>query len=276
MPPLAFAVFGHPISHSLSPRIHRAFGEQFGIALEYRAIDATPADFEVAVQQFFADGGRGANVTLPHKTSAFALASTHSAAALRVGTANVLSRTADHQLIADNTDGSGLLRDMTERYGVDLAGRNALLLGAGGAARGIAWNLLDAGVATLTIANRSPAAASALALAIGQPGRVTTCASSALGTAGVYDLIVHATSAGVLGASLDLPRSLVAKNAFCYDLSYGAAVKEFLAWAEAAGAGMAVDGLGMLLEQAADAFALWHGQRPQTEPVYQQLRELHR
>lgn len=274
MPPLAFAVFGHPIAHSLSPRIHRAFGEQLGIALEYRAIDAAPADFAIAVQQFFAGGGRGANVTLPHKAAAFALAQTHAAAASRVGTANVLTRTDAHRLTADNTDGSGMVRDMTERHGADLVGRTALLLGAGGAARGIAWNLLDAGIATLTITNRSSGGADALASAIGQPARVTTCAWSALDTAGPYDLIVNATSAGVLGATLELPRSLVDEGAFCYDLSYGAAANGFLAWANAAGAVQAVDGLGMLLEQAADAFALWHGQRPQTQRVYQQLREL--
>ncbi|MEW5309344.1 MAG: hypothetical protein WDW38_001238 [Sanguina aurantia] len=123
------------------------------------------------------------------------------------------------------------------------------------------------------ITNRSPEAATALASAIAQPLHVTTCAWSALCEAGPYDLIVNATSAGVLGASLELPRSLVGSHAFCYDLSYGAAAKSFIAWAEAAGAAQAVDGLGMLVEQAADAFALWHGQRPQTGAVYQQLRD---
>lgn len=272
MPPLAFAVFGHPISHSLSPRIHQAFAGQFGIALEYRTIDASPEHFRAAVQQFFADGGHGANVTLPHKVAAFALADTHGAAAARVGTANVLTRTTDNRLAADNTDGSGMVRDMTERHGVDLKGRTALLLGAGGAARGVAWDLLDAGVKTLTIANRSSDAASALATATGQPTRAAACAWSALDHAGPYDLIVNATSAGVLGVSLALPDSLVGAGAFCYDLSYGAAAKRFLEWARDAGASQACDGLGMLVEQAADAFALWHGRRPHTEPVYQQLR----
>ena len=276
MLPLAFAVFGHPIAHSLSPRIHRAFAEQFGIALEYRAIDAAPADFIAVVRTFFADGGCAANVTLPHKGAAFLLADRHSAAAARVGTANVLTRAADARLVADNTDGSGMLRDMTERHGATLAGRTALLLGAGGAARGIAGNLLDAGVATLTIANRSAAAAHALAATLGQPARVTACAWDALAGTGPYDLVVNATSAGLLGASLELPPSIVAERAFCYDLSYGAAASGFLAWSNMAGAMQACDGLGMLLEQAADAFALWHGQRPQTEPVYRQLRLLQR
>jgi shikimate dehydrogenase len=272
MQPAQFAVFGHPISHSLSPQIHRAFAQQFGIELDYRAIDAAPDDFAAAVQRFFGDGGRGANVTLPHKAAAFALANRHSEAATRVGSANVLTRLADGGLAAHNTDGDGLVRDLTERHDVDLRGHTALLLGAGGAARGVAWNLLDAGVDTLTIVNRSPNAADELADAIGVPARAHTRYWEDLADIGSYDLIVNATSAGVLGAALQLPFSLIGARALCYDLSYGAAAGSFLAWAQAAGARYAFDGLGMLLETAADAFELWHGQRPDTESVYQLLR----
>ena len=272
MQPAQFAVFGHPISHSLSPQIHRAFAQQFGIELDYRAIDAAPDDFAAAVQRFFDDGGRGANVTLPHKAAAFALANRHSEAATRVGSANVLTRLADGGLAAHNTDGDGLVRDLTERHDVDLRGHTALLLGAGGAARGVAWNLLDAGVDTLTIVNRSPNAADELADAIGDPARAHTRYWEDLADIGSYDLIVNATSAGVLGAALQLPFSLIGARALCYDLSYGAAAGSFLAWAQAAGARYAFDGLGMLLETAADAFELWHGQRPDTESVYQLLR----
>lgn len=272
MQPTQFAVFGHPISHSLSPQIHRAFAQQFGIELDYRAIDAAPDDFAAAVQRFFADGGRGANVTLPHKAAAFALANRHSEAATRVGSANVLTRLADGGLAAHNTDGDGLVRDLTERHDVDLRGHTALLLGAGGAARGVAWNLLDAGVDTLTIVNRSPNAADELADAIGDPARAHTRYWEDLADIGSYDLIVNATSAGVLGAALQLPFSLIGARALCYDLSYGAAAGSFLAWAQAAGARYAFDGMGMLLETAADAFELWHGQRPDTESVYQLLR----
>ncbi|HTH69270.1 MAG TPA: shikimate dehydrogenase [Rhodanobacter sp.] len=272
MQPTQFAVFGHPISHSLSPQIHRAFAQQFGIELDYRAIDAAPDDFAAAVQRFFGDGGRGANVTLPHKAAAFALANRHSEAATRVGSANVLTRLADGGLAAHNTDGDGLVRDLTERHDVDLRGHTALLLGAGGAARGVAWNLLDAGVDTLTIVNRSPNAADELADAIGVPARAHTRYWEDLADIGSYDLIVNATSAGVLGAALQLPFSLIGARALCYDLSYGAAAGSFLAWAQAAGARYAFDGLGMLLETAADAFELWHGQRPDTESVYQLLR----
>ncbi|WEN15492.1 shikimate dehydrogenase [Rhodanobacter sp. AS-Z3] len=268
-----FAVFGHPIAHSLSPRIHQAFAQQFGIELEYRAIDAAPDEFAQAVQQFFAEGGHGANVTLPHKAAAFALADQHSAAATRAGGANVLTRLADGRLAAHNTDGAGMVRDITERHELDLRGHTALLLGAGGAAHGVAWDLLDAGVETLTIVNRSPAAADVLADAIGDPARAHTRYWDDLANIGSYDLIVNATSAGVLGVALQLPGSLIGSRALCYDLSYGAAASSFLSWAKAAGARYAVDGLGMLVETAADAFELWHGKRPETEPVYQTLRQ---
>lgn len=267
-----FAVFGHPIKHSLSPIIHHDFAQQFGIELEYRAIDAAPEDFASAVQRFFEHGGAGANVTLPHKAAAFALARQHSTAAIRVGSANVLTPQADGSLAADNTDGAGLVRDMTERHDVDLRGHNALLLGAGGAARGVAWNLLDAGVQTLTIVSRTAARADALADAIGEPSRARTRYWEDLADIGSFDLIINATSAGVLGQSLQLPFALVGARALCYDLSYGNAAVDFLGWAKAAHARYAFDGLGMLVETAADAFELWHGKRPDTEPVYQSLR----
>jgi shikimate dehydrogenase len=272
MQPAQFAVFGHPISHSLSPAIHQAFAQQCGIELEYRALDASPADFADAVRRFFAVGGRGANVTLPHKAAAFALADQHSVAATRAGTANVLTRLDDGRLAAHNTDGDGMVRDLAERHEVDLRGHDTLLLGAGGAARGVAWPLLDAGVRSLTIVNRSPAAADALADAIGEPARVRTRYWGDLATIGSYDLIVNATSAGVLGVALQLPFALLGSRAVCYDLSYGGAAAGFLDWARAAGARYACDGLGMLVETAAAAFALWHGRRPDTEPVYQALR----
>ena len=271
--PSQFAVFGHPIAHSLSPQIHQAFAQQFGIALDYRTIDAAPADFAEAVRRFFdEEEGRGANVTLPHKAAAFTLASERTQAALRVGTANVLTRLADGRLAAHNTDGAGMVRDLTDRHSIDLRGHDALMLGAGGAARGVAWSLLDAGVATLTIVNRSPDPADALADAIGEPARVHTRYWEDLGNIGSYDLIVNATSAGTLGQSLTLPFSLAASRALCYDLGYGKSAFGFLAWAQAAGARYAYDGLGMLVETAADAFELWHGKRPDTEPVYQSLR----
>jgi shikimate dehydrogenase len=267
-----YAVFGHPVSHSLSPRIHQAFGRQFGLEVDYRAIDAEPAAFEQVVRDFFADRGAGSNVTLPFKARALALADVASVEASRAGAANVLTRLSDGRLAAHNTDGAGMVRDLTERHQLDLRGHDALLLGAGGAACSAAWSLLDAGVQSLTIVNRSPASADALADAIGEPARVHTRYWDDLAGIGGFDLIVNATSAGVLGAAMVLPFSLVASRALCYDLSYGPAAASFLAWARAAGATFAVDGLGMLVEQAAAAFELWHGRRPQTDPVYRMLR----
>ena len=270
---LRYAVFGHPIGHSLSPVIHRAFAQQLGVTLTYDAIDVAADAFADTVHHFFAADGRGANVTLPHKAAAFALADGYTTAARRAGSANVLTRRADGSLAAHNTDGAGLVRDLTERHRLDLRGHTALLLGAGGAARGVVWDLLDAGIGTLTIANRSPAAADALADIIGDPLRVHTRYWADLPRIGSFDLIINATSAGVLGQSLALPAALVGARALCYDLSYGIAASGFLAWAHSAGARYAHDGLGMLVETAADAFELWHGRRPQTDPIYQQLRE---
>lgn len=268
-----FAVFGHPISHSLSPRIHQAFARQFGLELSYQTIDAAPAQFTQAVHEFFAQGGRGANVTLPHKTAAFEMAHERSEAAVRAGTANVLTSLLGGRIAAHNTDGAGLVRDITERHSVDLRGHTALLLGAGGAARGVAWDLLDAGVHTLTIVNRTPETADALADAIGEPARAHTRYWEDLADLGAFDLIINATSAGVLGKSLDLPFAIVGNRALCYDLSYGVAATGFLAWARTAGARYAFDGLGMLIETAADTFELWHGKRPDTDPVYAELRQ---
>ncbi|HUA78814.1 MAG TPA: shikimate dehydrogenase [Dyella sp.] len=271
--PLQFAVFGHPIAHSLSPQIHQAFARQFGIDLAYRTIDAEPSAFADAVKRFFGnDEGRGANVTLPHKAAAFALADERTQAAARAGTANVLTRLADGRLSAHNTDGAALVRDLTDRHDLDLRGHDALLLGAGGAARAVAWSLFEAGVQSLTIVNRSPEAADALADAIGEPARVHTRYWEDLSNIGSFDLIVNATSAGTLGQSFTLPFSLAGARAVCYDLGYGKAAFGFLAWARAADARYVYDGLGMLVEQAADAFDLWHGKRPDTALVYQSLR----
>ncbi len=245
--------------------------QQFGIDLAFVAVDAAPADFAAAVQAFFAGGGTGANVTLPHKAAALALAASASPAAQRVGAANVLTRRADGSLAAHNNDGEGLVRDLTVRHGEDLRGRHALLLGAGGAAWGVAWNLLEAGLDRLVIANRTRAKAERLAAAVDQGPHVSTCAWDDLAAAGRFDLIVNATSAGVLGQALQLPVSLVGPQALCYDLSYGPAAAPFLAWARMAQARRVHDGLGMLVETAAASFQHWHGVRPDVAQVLRSL-----
>ena len=265
-----YAVFGTPIAHSLSPRIHAAFARQVGIDLDYVAIEAGVADFATALDGFVARGGVGANITLPLKRRAAELAETLGERAARIGVANTLVRTATGWH-GDNTDGIGLVRDLTMRQGLDLRARRTLLLGAGGGARGIAPALLDAGIGELTIVNRSPERADALADALGEPGRVHPRYLADLAALGEFDLIVNATSAARGGELPALPRALVGRRTAAIDLSYGEAAIPFLAWARANGCHDAVDGLGMLVEQAAESFALWHGVRPETDAVYAEL-----
>jgi shikimate dehydrogenase len=264
------AVFGTPISHSLSPRIHAAFARQCGIELDYRAIEADAGDFRAKLDDFAAHGGTGANVTLPLKEAAFALCSEASERARRAGAVNTLVRAGDGWH-GDNTDGAGLVRDLTGRHMLDLRARRTLLLGAGGAARGIAPALLEAGIGELTIVNRTPERADALADALGEPGRVHPRYLGDLAALGEFDLIVNATSAARGGQLPALPRSLVGRRCAAVDLSYGEAAIPFLAWARANGCHDAVDGLGMLVEQAAESFALWLGTRPETDGVYAEL-----
>ncbi len=264
------AVFGHPVAHSLSPEIHAAFGEQLGIAIDYTAIDAAPDGFSDALARFTAEGGSGANVTLPFKEQAFALANTRSERATRAGAVNTLVREGDHWH-GDNTDGAGLVRDLTERHGLDLRGRRTLLIGAGGAARGVAPALLDAGVSDLFVVNRTPEHADALADALGEPGRVHSRYLETVGELGEFELIIHATSAARSGVLPALPRGLIGVRTAAVDLSYGEVAVPFLAWARAHGARDMIDGLGMLVEQAAESFALWHGVRPQTNAIYDAL-----
>jgi len=272
-----FAIFGHPIAHSLSPKIHVAFAKQTGIAMDYVAIDIAPDGFAQALQQFAERDGRGANITVPHKTAASTLCGSLSERARRAGAVNTLLRDGDGWR-GDNTDGAGLVRDLTGRQQHDLRERRALLLGAGGAAAGIAPALLDAGIRELVIVNRTPERADALADAQRDPGRVHTRYWKDLRTLGNFDLVVNATSAARDSSSnaasrLALPFSLAYPNTLAVDLGYGDAAIDFLAWARGAGCSDAIDGLGMLVEQAAESFELWHGVRPQTDPVYAMLRE---
>jgi shikimate dehydrogenase len=269
---LRYAVFGHPIAHSLSPRLHALFAEQTGIALEYTAIDAAPDDFERAIREFFARGGRGANVTLPHKAAAFALADVQTPTAQRLGVANVLTVLPDGHIEADSNDGAGMLADIRGRLGFDPRGRDVLLLGAGGAGRAAAFALLDAGARSLTVANRTHERAQALAAALSAPGRLRTVEWAALDQCGPFDLIINATSAGVQHAALALPRSLARTHTFSYDLSYGPAARPFVEWAEAAGCAAVTDGLGMLVETAAASFERWHGVRPDAGAALKAIR----
>ena len=267
-----YAVFGHPIAHSLSPRLHALFAAQTGLALAYVTLDATPAGFASAAREFFAGGASGANVTLPHKSAAFALADVHTPIAQRLGVANVLTLLSDGRLEADSNDGAGMLADLQTGFDVDARGREVLLLGAGGAARAAAFALLDAGVARLTIANRTLARAQRLAELLDAAQRVRVLAWEQLGAAGTFELVINATSAGVQRAGLALPASLVTAQTFAYDLSYGPAAQPFTAWARAAGCRAASDGLGMLVATAAASFRHWHGVQPDAGAALRTLR----
>ena len=266
-----FAVFGHPVAHSLSPRIHAAFAAQCGIELEYTAIDAPPAAFADALAAFAANGGLGANVTLPHKPAAYALCAQVSDRAHRAGAVNTLLRNgaAWH---GDNTDGAGLVRDLHLRHRIELDGRRTLLLGAGGAARGVAPALLDAGIGELVIANRTAARADALVGALAAGGRARAASLDALAGEGAFDLLINATAAARADAMPMLPAALAGAGTVAVDLGYGASADAFLGWAARCGIDVRIDGLGMLIEQAAESFHLWHGVAPATDPVYALLR----
>jgi shikimate dehydrogenase len=268
-----YALFGRSVSKSLSPQIHAAFARQTGIAMEYGTIDAEPEALGAALDAFVAGGGRGANITVPHKEAAFARCTVLSERARKAGAVNTL-RLDETQWYGDNTDGAGLIRDLTSRHGLDLRGRRTLLLGAGGAARGIAPALLEAGVRELVIANRSPERADALADVLGEPARAHTRYWEDLANIGDFELVINATSAGRYdGIPLSLPFALCNDMTAAVDLNYSEVAIPFLAWARTAGLRTIVDGLGMLIEQAAESFEVWHGVRPETDAVYALLRE---
>lgn len=269
-----YAVLGRPIAHSLSPRIQAEFGRQMSIALDYSAIDTDVGGLDDALRALAASGGVGANLTLPLKQYGASLCASLSDRARRAGAVNTLLRQGPGWF-GDNTDGVGLVRDLTGRQGLDLRARRTLLLGAGGAARGTAPALLDAGIGDLFVVNRTPERADSLADALGEPGRVHPRYLADLASLGEFDLVINATSAARGGALPELPMSLVGARTTAVDLSYGEVAIPFLAWARAAGAHDAIDGLGMLVEQAAESFALWHGVRPDTDAVYNDLRGRH-
>lgn len=266
--PDRYAVFGHPVAHSKSPRIHGLFAAQTGQDITYEALLAPLDDFAGAVRAFVAGGGRGANVTVPFKEQAHRLANRLTPRAHAAGAVNTLCFAPDG-ILGDNTDGAGLLRDLTVNLGVEIKGRRVLLLGAGGAARGVVGPLLAAHPRALLIANRTAARARALAAA--SPG-ATGSGFDALADAGAFDVIVNATSAGLDDQALPLPDGLLAPGALSYDMVYGRQTP-FMTWAQAQGGGRVADGLGMLVEQAAEAFALWRGVRPDTVPVIAALRQ---
>lgn len=260
-----YAVFGHPIAHSRSPQIHAAFARQTGQDLRYEAILAPLDGFVASVAAFVASGGRGANVTVPFKQQAVSLAGRLSPRARRAGAVNTLSFDGD-RILGDNTDGAGLVADLTRNLHCPLAGKRILLLGAGGAARGVIEPLLDQQPAALVIANRTVSRAQELAVFFG-PG---VAGSSFEAADTPFDVVINATAASLAGELPPLSPRALTSNSLAYDMMYGRDTP-FLKFARARGAAVA-DGLGMLVEQAAEAFFIWRGVRPDTAPVIASLR----
>jgi len=265
-----YSVFGHPIGHSKSPRIHTLFAQQTGQTIDYRAQDVTQESFNMDVKSFFANGGKGLNCTVPLKELAFELADHNSERALHAGAVNTLMLDPSGHLRGDNTDGEGLLCDLTINLQLDLTGKRLLILGAGGASRGIIQPLLEQNLAHLTIANRTVEKAHALATQFAGSGALATCSFDAL-AGQQFDLIINATSASLSNTLPPLPGGLLAVGGGCYDLAYGMQPTAFVRWGLDNGATFSKDGLGMLVEQAAEAFYLWRGVRPDTRPVIKLL-----
>lgn len=267
-----YAVIGHPVAHSRSPDIHAEFAAQTDQTLEYRRLPAEPDAFVAVARAFFVAGGHGLNVTLPFKQEAAVFADTLSQRAQAAGAVNTLTRLPDGAIAGDNTDGIGLLRDLRDNLGVNLAGKRILILGAGGAVRGVVAPLLDAEPATLVIANRSPAKAAAIAGLFRNNEPVTACALADAAAQAPFDIVINAISAGLDGAMPPLPDNLFTARAAAYDMLYANEPTPFLAWATAVGVTRCRDGFGMLVEQAAESFHIWRGVRPRTGPVIERLR----
>ncbi|NEV61589.1 shikimate dehydrogenase [Thiorhodococcus minor] len=269
--PDQYAVIGNPIAHSKSPAIHAEFARQTAQDLEYGRILGSLEDFAGDVRQFISQGGQGLNVTVPFKEQAWALADQRSARAETAGAVNTLIRLEDGRLRGDNTDGVGLVRDLSANHGFDFGGARVLLLGAGGASRGVLLPLLETGLAELVIANRTAAKAVDLAALGARLGPVTGCGLDALADKR-FDLIINATSAGLSDTVPAIPDDGLRPGGWTYDMLYGDQPTAFCRWGQDHGASRALDGLGMLVEQAAESFWLWRGVRPETTGVIKGLR----
>jgi len=266
-------LFGHPVSHSWSPFIHGLFARQFDHVVDYKVQDVSPGSFRHAVIDFFVQGGGGANITLPHKPAAAEIVNDLSARAERARAVNTIVRRSPTELYGENTDGAGLVTDLTRNLDAKLHGARLLILGAGGATRGILAPLLEEEPREVRIANRTQERAEALREEFSDLGEV-----SASGFDGVedrpWDIIINATAASLAGEVPELPERVVGRDTVCYDLAYGRGDTVFMRWAQARGSQHAYKGWGMLVEQAAEAYLLWHGVRPETKPVMGALLRL--
>ena len=265
-----YGVMGYPVSHSRSPVIHRLFALQTQQDIQYELLQVAPDKLEPAIRQFGRTGGKGLNITVPHKRAVVALVDGMSERAEAAGAINTLVFS-NNGLFGDNTDGIGLLRDLEQNQGIRLRGANILILGAGGATSGIVGPLLEAEPGSIVIANRTFPKARQLADRFSNQGPVNACRFEDVRSLPIYDLIINATSAGVKGETPPYPDEAVHPQTVCYDLSYGLSPTPFSAWAAKLGAAKSVMGWGMLVEQAAESFYIWRGVRPETAPVLKQL-----
>jgi len=268
-----YAVIGNPVAHSQSPHIHRMFADALGEDMDYGMVLGRPGRFADDVRDFRQSGGRGLNVTVPFKLDAYDYSTRRSERATKAGAVNTLQFDGD-DVFGDNTDGAGLVRDIRDGFGFAIAGARVVLMGAGGAARGALLPLLAERPARIAIVNRTVVKAEALATSFASHADGVSLHGGGYGdVAGdTFDLVINATSASLADALPPLPASVFARAALAYDMVYGARAKAFIAYALAQGAGRAVDGLGMLVEQAAESFFLWRGVRPATGPVLAALR----
>jgi shikimate dehydrogenase len=267
-----YGVIGHPVGHSLSPFIHGLFARETGQQMSYRPFDVRPAEFAAQVQEFFGRGGRGLNVTLPHKIAAVEVAHDLTTRAAHAAAVNTLALGADGRVLGDNTDGVGLVRDLCDNLGVVITQRRVLIIGAGGATRGVLGPLLGLEPAIVMIANRTPERAAALAAAFSDLGATQGGGFEDLGDK-PFDVVINATSASLSGEIPPLPAAAIGPDTVCYDLAYGKSANAFVEWARARGCAQALQGWGMLVEQAAESFLVWRGIRPVTARVLAVLRE---
>jgi shikimate dehydrogenase len=272
-----YAVLGNPVSHSKSPLIHSMFAQQTDQTMSYVAIPLEENEFEGFVRNFFADGGGGLNVTVPFKGNAFALAASCSPRAELAQAVNTLFLDVNGDICGDNTDGVGLVTDLKLNNKVAISGQRVLILGAGGAVRGIMAALVYEQASAITIVNRDVSKAELLAEEMQSMAPIEAMSYSMLQEVANkgrrYDLIINGTSSSLFGEMPELDAKLIAPDCCCYDLMYSATDTPFVQWAKLEGARISIDGLGMLVEQAAEAFALWRGVRPNTALVMAHLRE---
>ncbi len=266
-----YAVCGNPIAHSKSPQIHQAFAREVGHVISYEKRLIEFGSFQESARDFFDNGGKGLNITVPFKEDAFAFADQLSARAKAAGAVNTLAKQADGSVLGDNTDGLGLVSDIKKRLGWQIKGASVLVLGAGGAVRGILLPLLGEMPAKITIANRTESKAQLLASLFAGEGNIKACGFDGIGSES-FDIIINGTSASLNSEVPNISESCVGRNTQGYDMVYGVEPTAFMSWAIDNGAEKVSDGIGMLVGQAAESFQIWRGISPSIDPVIQLLR----